>query len=177
MTSNFLVTLCYLSVRDIRKTSTTTSTTTTLTTGYYSGMIKMVVSSELEITSVVWTDSLSNPNNQKFIDMKAQLELVMDAAFCNDPTSIIILNNNETIKRCYTEVLSFTEGGFINVHSRSMSGLSMSNGVNVQFELHIIEPADSLPLQDEMIADMLGAINSTGMGNFSVDANSLVISK
>ena len=53
----------------------------------------------------------------------------------------------------------------------------MSNGVNVQFELHIIEPADSLPLQDEMMADMLGAINSTGMGNFSVDANSLVISK
>ena len=33
MTSKFLATLCYLSVRDIRKTSTTTSTTTTLTTG------------------------------------------------------------------------------------------------------------------------------------------------
>ena len=137
----------------------------------------MVGSSELEITNVVWTDNLSNPNSQTFIDMKAQLELVMDAAFCNDLTSIIILNNNETIKRCYTEVSSFTEGGSNNVHSRSMSGLSMSNGVNVQFELHIIEPADSLPLQDEMMADMLGAINSTGMGNFSVDANSLVISK
>ena len=137
----------------------------------------MVVSSELEITSVVWTDSLSNPNSQKFIDMKAQLELVMDAAFCNDPTSIIILINNETIKRCYTEVSSFTEGGLNNVMSRSMSGLSMSNGINVQFELHIIEPADSLPLQDEIMANMLGAINSTGMGNFSVDANSLVISK
>ena len=140
-------------------------------------MIKRVVSSELEITSVVWTDSLSNPNSQKFIDMKAELELGMDAAFCNDSTSIIILNNNETTKRCYTEVSSFTEGGSNNVMSRSMSGLSMSNGVNVQFELHIIEPADSLPLQDEMMADMLGAINSTGMGNFSVDANSLVISK
>ena len=101
----------------------------------------------------------------------------MDAAFCNDSTSTIILNNNETTKRCYTEVSSFTEGGLNNVMSRSMSGLSMSNGVNVQFELHIIEPADSLPLQDEMMADMLGAINSTGMGNFSVDANSLVISK
>ena len=137
----------------------------------------MVVSSELEITSVVWTDSLSNPNSQKFIDMKAELELGMDAAFCNDSTSIIILNNNETTKRCYTEVSSFTEGGSTNIMSRSMSGLSMSNGVNVQFELHIIEPADSLPLQDEMMDDMLGAINSTGMGNFSVDANSLVISK
>ena len=135
----------------------------------------MVVSSELEITNIVCNDSLSNPN--WFFDMKAQFELVMDAAFCNDPFSIIILNNNETIKRCYTEVLSFTEGGFINVHSRSMSGLSMSNGVNVQFELHIIKPADSLPLQVEMMADMLGAINSTAMGNFSVDANSLVISK
>ena len=140
-------------------------------------MIKRVVSSELEITSVVWTDSLSNPNSQKFIDMKAELELGMDAAFCNDSTSIIILNNNETTKRCYTEVSSFTEGGSNNVISRSMSGLSMSNGINVQFELHIIEPADSLPLQDEMMADMLGAINSTGMENFSVDANSLVISK
>ena len=137
----------------------------------------MVGSSELEITNVVWTDSLSNPNSQKFIDMKAQLELGMDAAFCNDSTSIIILNNNETTKRCYTEVSSFTEGGSTNVMSRSMSGLSMSNGVNVQFELHIIEPADSLPLQDEIMANMLGAINSTGMGNFSVDANSLVISK
>ena len=135
----------------------------------------MVVSSELEITNIVWNDSLGNPN--WFFDMKAQLELVMDAAFCNDPFSIIILNNNETIKRCYTEVLTFTEGGSNNVHSRSMSGLSTSNGVNVQFELHIIKPADSLPLQDEMMADMLGAINSTGMGNFSVDANSLVISK
>ena len=135
----------------------------------------MVVSSELEITSVVWNDSLSNPNNQKFIDMKAQLEMGMDAAFCNDSTSIII--NNETTKSCYTEVSSFTEGGSNNVMSRSMNSLSMSNGVNVQFELHIIEQADSLPLQDEMTADMLGAINLTGMGNFSVDANSLVISK
>ena len=135
----------------------------------------MVVSSELEITSVVWNDSLSNPNNQKFIDMKAQLEMGMDAAFCNDSTSIII--NNETTKSCYTEVSSFTEGDSNNVMSRSMNSLSTSNGVNVQFELHIIETADSLPLQDEMMADMLGAINSTGMGNFSVDANSLVISK
>ena len=137
----------------------------------------MVVSSELEITSVVWTDSLSNPTSQTFIDMKAQLELDMDAAFCNDSTSIIILNNNETTKHCYTEVSSFTEGGSNNVISRSVNSLSTSNGVNVQFELHIIEPADSLPLQDEMMADMLGAINSTGMGNFSVNANSLVISK
>ena len=141
-------------------------------------MMKMVISSELEITNIVWTDGLSNPNNQQFIDLKAQLELDMDSAFCNESSSIIILNNNETTKRCYTEVSSFTEGGGSNnAMSRSMSGLSMSNGVNVQFELHIIEPADSLPLQDEMIADMLGAINSTGMGNFSVDANSLVISK
>jgi hypothetical protein len=140
-------------------------------------MIKMVVSSELEITNRLWTDSLSNPNSQEFIDMKAQLELGMDAAFCNDSTSIIILNNDETTKSCYTEVSSFTEGGSNNVVSRSMNGLSMSNGVNVQFELHIIEPEGSLPLQDEMMADMLGAINSTGMGNFSVDANSLVISK
>ena len=137
----------------------------------------MVIESELEITNVPWTDSLSNPNSQKFIDMKAQLELDMDAAFCNDSTSTITLNNNETTKRCYTEVSSFTEGGPNNVHSRSISGLSMSNGVNVQFELHIIEPADFLPLQDEIMADMLGAINSTGMGNFSVDASSLVISK
>ena len=132
----------------------------------------MVIASELEITNVVWTDSLSNPNNQEFIDMKAQLELGMDAAFCNDSSSVIILNNNETTKRCYTEVSSFTEGSSINEMSRSMS-----NGVNVQFEVHIIEQADSLPLESEMMADMLGAINSTGMGNFSVDANSLVISK
>ena len=144
---------------------------------YYSGMMKMVISSELEITNVVWTDSLSNPNNQQFIDLKAQLELDMDSAFCNESSSIIILNNNETTKRCYTEVSSFTEGGSNNVMSRSMSGLSMSNGVNIQFDLHIIEAADTLPLQDEMMAYMLGAINSTGMGNFSVDANSLVISK
>ena len=132
----------------------------------------MVIASELEITNVVWTDSLSNPTNQEFIDMKAQLELGMDAAFCNDSSSVITLNNNETTKRCYTEVSSFTEGSAINEMSRSMS-----NGVNVQFEVHIIEPADSLPLESEMMADMLGAINSTGMGNFSVDANSLVISK
>ena len=137
----------------------------------------MVISSELEITNVVWTDSLSNPNNQEFIDMKAQLELGMDAAFCNDSSSVIILNNNETTKRCYTEVSSFTEGSSINVISRSMNSLSTSNGVNVQFEVHIIEPADSLPNEFDMMADMLGAINSTGMGNFSVDANSLVISK
>ena len=143
----------------------------------HSGMMKMVIASELEITNVVWTDSLSNPNNQQFIDLKAQLELDMDSAFCNESSSIIILNNNETTKRCYTEVSSFTEGGSNNVMSRSMSGLSMSNGVNIQFDLHIIEAADTLPLQDEMMAYMLGAINSTGMGNFSVDANSLVISK
>ena len=135
----------------------------------------MVVSSELEITNRPWTDSLSNPISQEFIDMKAQLEMGMDAAFCNDSTSIII--NNETTKSCYTEVSSFTEGGSNNVISRSVNSLSTSNGVNVQFELHIIEQADSLPLQDEMMADMLGAINSTGMGNFSVNANSLVISK
>jgi hypothetical protein len=139
---------------------------------YYSGMMKMVIASELEITNVLWTDSLSNPNSQKFIDMKAQLEMGMDAAFCNDSSSIIILNNNETTKRCYTEVSSFTEGGSINELARSMS-----NGVNVQFEIYRIEPTDSLPLESEMMADMLGAINSTGMGNFSVDANSLVISK
>ena len=132
----------------------------------------MVIASELEITNVLWTDSLSNPNSQKFIDMKAQLEMGMDAAFCNDSSSIIILNNNETTKRCYTEVSSFTEGGSINELARSMS-----NGVNVQFEIYRIEPTDSLPLESEMMADMLGAINSTGMGNFSVDANSLVISK
>ena len=137
----------------------------------------MVVSSELEITNRLWTDSLSNPNSTEFIDMKAQLELGMDAAFCDDSTSINILNNNETTKSCYTEVSSFAEGGANNVMSRSMNSLSTGNGVNVQFELHIIEQADSLPLQDEMMADMLGAINSTGMGNFSVDANSLVISK
>ena len=135
-------------------------------------MMKMVIASELEITNVLWTDSLSNPNSQKFIDMKAQLEMGMDAAFCNDSSSIIILNNNETTKRCYTEVSSFTEGGSINELARSMS-----NGVNVQFEIYRIEPTDSLPLESEMMADMLGAINSTGMGNFSVDANSLVISK
>ena len=92
-------------------------------------------------------------------------------------SSIIILKNNETTKRCYTEVSSFTEGSSINVISRSMNSLSTSNGVNVQFEVHIIEPADSLPNEFDMMADMLGAINSTGMGNFSVDANSLVISK
>ena len=138
-------------------------------------MMKMVIACEMEITNILWNDSLSDPNSQKFIDMKAQLEFGMDAAFCNDSTSIII--NNETTKSCYTEVSSFTEGGSNNVVSRSMNGLSMSNGVNVQFELHIIEPEGSLPLQDEMMADMLGAINSTGMGNFSVNANSLVISK
>ena len=49
----------------------------------------MVVSSELQITSVVWTDSLSNPNNQESIDLKAQLELGMDAAFCNDSTGCL----------------------------------------------------------------------------------------
>ena len=132
----------------------------------------MVIASELEISNVVWSDSLSNPNNQEFIDMKAQLELGMNSAFCNDSSSIIILNNNQTTKRCYSKVSSFTEGSSINELLRSMS-----NGVNVQFEIHRIEPADSLPLVSEIMNDMLGAINSAGMGNFSVDANSLVISE
>ena len=50
----------------------------------------MVISCEMEITNVLWNDSLSDPNSQKFIDMKAQLELGMDAAFCNDSTGYSI---------------------------------------------------------------------------------------
>ena len=52
-------------------------------------MMKMVISCEMEITNVLWNDSLSDPNSQKFIDMKAQLELGMDAAFCNDSTGCL----------------------------------------------------------------------------------------
>jgi hypothetical protein len=47
-------------------------------------MFEMVIESELKITNIPWNDSLSNPNSQLFVEMKAQLEMDMGNAFCNN---------------------------------------------------------------------------------------------
>ena len=55
-----------------------------LTLFLFSEMFEMMIESELKITNIPWNDSLSNPNSQLFVEMKAQLETDMANAFCNN---------------------------------------------------------------------------------------------
>ena len=55
-----------------------------LTLFLFSEMFEMMIESELKITNIPWNDSLSNPNSLLFVEMKAQLEMDMDNAFCNN---------------------------------------------------------------------------------------------
>ena len=60
------------------------TTSYVLTLSLFSEMFEMMIESELKITNIPWNDNLSNPNSQLFVEMKAQLEVDMDNAFCNN---------------------------------------------------------------------------------------------
>ena len=98
-----------------------------------------------------WNDSLSNPSSELFIEMKGQLDMDLDTAFCNKPNTI----------SCHAEVLSFSEGS-----------------INVLFEvMNTIEVVDFQPNQSAILADLQESIISIGIGNFTVDETSLTIGK
>ena len=114
-------------------------------------MFQMVITSQLKITNVPWNDSLSNPSSELFIEMKEQLEMDLDTAFCNKPNTI----------SCHSGVLAFTEGS-----------------INVLFEImNTIEENDLLPNQSAILADMQESIISVGIGTFTVNETSLMIGK
>ena len=114
-------------------------------------MVSLEIVSQLKITNVPWNDSLSNPSSESFIEMKGQLDMDLDTAFCNKPNTI----------SCHAEVLSFSEGS-----------------INVLFEImNTIEENYMLPNQSAILADMQESIISVGIGTFTVNETSLMIGK
>ena len=81
----------------------------------------------------------------------------MDKTFCKGPEAPKSQNNSS----CHTEVSGFTEGS-----------------INILFLIIRIDQGDDvLPTEEEILSDLQEAIVSDGIGNFTVNEKSLIISR
>ena len=116
-----------------------------------------MIESELKITDIDWSDNLTNPDSEMFLEMQDDLEEEMTLLFCDEANSTFELVENDT---CSVEVTNFTVGSVIV--GFSLTKLELSSEVE--------EEADELDRMREKIS-------KKGMKKYKVDKESLKISK
>ena len=121
-------------------------------------MYQIFVTSELKMTNVNWNDNLSDPNSQRYIEMKQNVETELDKAFCN--VSVI---SNGISESCTTLIYDFTQGS-VNV-------------LFYVFETVEISLVALQSLQSQILTNMKQSINSRGLGYYAVNESSVLIGK
>ena len=124
-------------------------------------LVELVIDSELKITDVEWSDNLTDPDSEMYLEMQNDLEEEMTDVFCDEVevNSTFSLVDNST---CSIEVTAFTEGSVI-----------------VAFFLTKMDLNSTLQSKDDadILAEMEEKLNKKGMKKFKVDKKSLKISK
>jgi hypothetical protein len=122
-------------------------------------LVELVIDSELKITDVEWSDNLTDPDSEMYLEMQNDLEEEMTAVFCDEENSTFAMVDNNT---CSVEVTNFTEGS-----------------VNVMFSITKMDLNSTLQSKDDadILAEMEEKLNKKGMKKFKVDKKSLKISK
>ena len=122
-------------------------------------LVEVSIESELKITDVEWSDNLTDPNSEMYLEMQNDLEGDMTDVFCDDENSTFAMVDNDT---CSIEVTNFTEGSVI-----------------IQFFLTKMELNSTLQKKadSDFLAEMGEKMNKKGLKKFKVDKRSLKISK
>ena len=122
-------------------------------------LVTISIESELKITDVEWSDNLTDPDSEMYLDMQNELEGDMTDVFCDDENSTFAMVDNDT---CSIEVTNFTEGSVI-----------------IQFFLTKMELNSTLQKKadSDFLAEMGEKMNKKGLKKFKVDKKSLKISK
>ena len=59
-------------------------------------LVELVIDSELKITDVEWSDNLTNPDSEMFLQMQNDLEEDMTEVFCDDNRQVKLLQGHAT---------------------------------------------------------------------------------
>merc|ERR1712064_265001 len=120
-------------------------------------LVTISIESELKITDVEWSDNLTDPDSEMYLDMQNELEGDMTDVFCDDEHGTFAMVDNDT---CSIEVTNFTEGSVI-----------------IQFFLTKMELNSTLQKKadSDFLAEMGEKMNKKGLKKFKVDKKSLKI--
>ena len=111
-------------------------------------LVEVSIESELKITDVEWSDNLTDPDSEMYLEMQDDLEGDMTDVFCDDENSTFAMVANDT---CSIEVTNFTEGSVI-VHF-SLTKMELNSTLQ--------KKADS-----DILAEMGEKMNKKGLKKF-----------